>query len=206
MSADEYEKEQYAQENRKEIEDNLKEETDDENIQAIDEENNGDKTKEEIKESMTQELINSKNILLEGLREQNQIEIDEYRKDLEKRVNDIIDSLDTNKYSIEELLRARDHLNEKIERDVLKKTQKKQESLDMIEASMNKYIERKSLEEKLFELEEKRAEFKKKELLISSIEKDAVKSLEDVEKEIEEVKSQMDDKQKEENNGYRNQE
>ena len=155
---------------------------------------------------MTQELINYKFIFLEGLREQNQIEIDEYRKDLEKRVNDIIDSLDTNKYSIEELLRARDHLNEKIERDVLKKTQKKQESLDMIEASMNKYIERKSLEEKLFELEEKRSEFKKKELLISSIEKDAVKSLEDVEKEIEEVKSQMDDKQKEENNGYRNQE
>lgn len=206
MPADEYEKEQDTQENGKEIEDNLKEETHDENIQVIDEENNGDKSKEEIKESMTQELINSKNILLEGLREQNQIEIDEYRRDLEKRVNDIIDSLDTNKYSIEEILRARDHLNEKIERDVLKKTQEKQESLDMIEASMNKYIERKSLEEKLFELEEKRAELKKKELLISSIEKDAVKSLEDVEKEIEEVKSQMDDKQKEENNGYRNQE
>lgn len=169
------------------------------------EENNKAETREEIKESLSQELMKSKEILLEGLREQNKIEIEEYRKELERKVDGIIDSLDTNKYSMEELLRARDHLNEKIENDVLEKTKQKQESLDMIEASMDKYIERKSLEEKLVELEEKRAELKKKEILIESIEKDAAKSLDDVEKEIEEVKSKINNKQKEGNNDYRNQ-
>lgn len=198
MPADEYEKEQESKESLEEMPEESQEEINDEDTQNIDENPNG------IKENMIEELVNSKNILMEGLREQNRIEIEEYRKKLEKKVDDIIDSLDTNKYSMEELLRARDHLNEKIESDVLKKTQEKKESLDMIEASMNKYIERKTLEEKLFELEEKRAELKKKEVLISSIEKDAVKSLEDVEKEIEEVKNKIDDKQKEGNNDYRN--
>lgn len=190
MPADEYEKdEEVVQEQGENIEENSQEEKED--IQ---------------KNNMIEQLKNSKNILLDGLREQNQIEIEEYRKELENKVDRIINSLDTNKYSMEELLRARDHLNEKIEEDVQKKIQEKQESLNMIETSMDKYIERKALEDRMFELQEKRDELKKKEILIDSIEKDAAKSLEDVEKEIEETKNKIESKDMEGKNEYKNKE
>ena len=138
------------------------------------------------------ELRKSKEALIDGVRQKNEEELKEYEAGLQKRADEIIDKLDPSKITLEELYKARAHLDERIAQDVAVKRQQKEESLKTMEEIMEKYITRQELTEKLNELNKAKEELKTKQDLISSIENETAKSLQAVEDEIESVKDEIE--------------
>ena len=134
---------------------------------------------------MQQEIIES---LINHLEENNRNELEKYEQELNQKVDDIIDKLDVSKYSMEELAKAKEHLEQRVKEDVEAKRKTQLEYLDQIKESMYGQVARQERIQELNALIEEKAELvrkiKEKDVLIKSIENDTAKSLKEVEDEI----------------------
>ena len=142
-------------------------------------------TADYTEKQMQQEIIES---LINHLEENNRNELEKYEQELNEKVDDIIDKLDVSKYSMEELAKAKEHLEQRVKEDVEAKRKTQLEYLDQIKESMYGQVARQERIQELNALIEEKAELvrkiKEKDILIKSIENDTAKSLKEVEDEI----------------------
>lgn len=150
---------------------------------------------------MQQEIIES---LINHLEENNRNELEKYEQELNQKVDDIIDKLDVSKYSMEELAKAKEHLEQRVKEDVEAKRKTQLEYLDQIKESMYGQVARQERIQELNALIEEKSELvrkiKEKDVIIKSIENDTAKSLKEVEDEIsklEEERNSLENKKEE---------
>ena len=150
---------------------------------------------------MQQEIIES---LINHLEENNRNELEKYEQELNQKVDDIIDKLDVSKYSMEELAKAKEHLEQRVKEDVEAKRKTQLEYLDQIKESMYVQVARQERIQELNALIEEKSELvrkiKEKDVIIKSIENDTAKSLKEVEDEIsklEEERNSLENKKEE---------
>ena len=150
---------------------------------------------------MQQEIIES---LINHLEENNRNELEKYEQELNQKVDDIIDKLDVSKYSMEELAKAKEHLEQRVKEDVEAKRKTQLEYLDQIKESMYGQVARQERIKELNALIEEKSELvrkiKEKDVIIKSIENDTAKSLKEVEDEIsklEEERNSLENKKEE---------
>ena len=174
-------------ENEKDIEENVKSEINDEEKSPAD---------------VQREIINS---LISNLEKRNQEELKKYEEELNLKADNIIESLDPNKYSIQQLYDARDHLNKKIDADIKSRKETLDGYLEFIKNSMNEQVLREENIQKvnslLKEKQELMQKIKDKEELIQSIENDTAKSLKAVEDEIAKLQEEKEKLENEKEEG-----
>lgn len=185
--------------NEQNIEENVQTNIQEGNININEqEENNEEKTPKDLQREVIDALISN-------LEQRNQKELEKYEEELNMKADEIIESLDPNKYSLQQLYDARDHLNKKIEEDVSTRKETLNGYIEFIKESMNEQVSRQEkIQEINTQLEEKKElmqKIKDKKALIHSIENDTLKSLEAVEAERDKLQQEKNKLENEKGEG-----